>query len=332
MSPLGPGGHFLCTVTACLLTCLFAAAATAGPDFEITAPGPQGPLSGTLLRADGTDPPIVLIIPGSGPVDRDGNGPNGLHTNTYRLIAEGLRGHGISSVRFDKRGLFKSRDATDEPDRVTLDAYGKDVRNWISRIRALTSAPCVWLLGHSEGGLVAINHAAASPDRICGLLLAAVPGRPLADVLQAQLSQNPANAPLLDQATLAIRELEAGRRLSLDGLHPALQVLFRNSVQDFWMDLFAFEARERLGLFGGPVLVLQGTNDVQVGVADANALSSSHGTARMLILENANHMLKAVETDGYFENLRTYADPHIPVHPGVVSGIADFIKQHGERG
>ncbi len=309
-----------------LLTSAFAAPAHPASEREITAPGPNGPLGGTLAQADGENSPIVLIIPGSGPTDRNGNGPSGLNTDTYRMIADGLRSSGVSSLRIDKRGLFGSRSATDNPDMVSLDIYGEDVRSWISVISQTIGAPCVWLLGHSEGGLVALNHAAAFPDGICGLLLAAVPGRPLADVLRDQLAQNPANAPILGQAHRAISALEAGRRLSVADLHPALQALFRPGVQDFWIDLFSFNAPDALRTYGGPVLILQGTNDVQVGLTDSDALLSANGSAERVLLENANHVLKDVRSADYFENLRTYANPEIPLHPAVVKAIVEFIK------
>src|SRR5262245_15965848 len=122
----------------------------------IQIPGPEGSLAGTLLAPGTPSAPVVLIIPGSGPTDRDGNGPAGLMASTYRLLAEGLVTRGIASVRIDKRGLFGSRAAVTDPNSVTIDDYAADVRAWVSAIRDRTGAPCVWVLGHSEGGLVAL--------------------------------------------------------------------------------------------------------------------------------------------------------------------------------
>lgn len=63
-----------------LLTTLAAAAAIpaatpAAPpqSVEVQAPGPNGPLAGTLLQAGAQGAPVMLIIPGSGPTDRNGN-------------------------------------------------------------------------------------------------------------------------------------------------------------------------------------------------------------------------------------------------------------------
>src|SRR3954466_8477510 len=85
----------------------------------LTAPGPQGPLAGTLLDA-GKGAPVVLIIPGSGPTDRDGNNPMGATAAPYRLLAEALADNGVSTVRIDKRGLGGSKAAVADGNKVTI--------------------------------------------------------------------------------------------------------------------------------------------------------------------------------------------------------------------
>ena len=146
---------------------------------ELDAPGPEGPLRGTLLLPDADEAPVVLIIPGSGPTDRDGNNPPGVEASTYRLLAVGLARAGIASVRIDKRGMFASADAIEDPNAVTLDDYARDVHAWIETIRERTGRDCIWLLGHSEGGTVAML-AAAEEASVCGVIVAATPGPPMA--------------------------------------------------------------------------------------------------------------------------------------------------------
>ena len=87
-------------------------AGLAAAAIPMTAPGPQGPLEGTLLDA-GKGAPVVLIVPGSGPTDRDGNNPIGVTSAPYRLLAEALGAKGVSTVRIDKRGLGGSKAAVD---------------------------------------------------------------------------------------------------------------------------------------------------------------------------------------------------------------------------
>ncbi len=163
---------------------------------DIEAPGPHGPLRGTMVHP-AKDAPMILMIPGSGPTDRDGNSPLGVRAAPYRLLAEGLAGRGIGSVRIDKRGLFGSQDAVIDANAVTIDDYVDDTSAWVDAVRVRTGAECVWLLGHSEGGLVALA-AATKADHICGVILVAAAGRPLADVIREQLNASPANAPLMD--------------------------------------------------------------------------------------------------------------------------------------
>ena len=88
----------------------------------ITTPGPQGPLEGAYLDA-GRHSPLILIIPGSGPTDRDGNNPLGVSAAQYRLLAEALAARGVSSVRIDKRGMFGSKAAVRDPNAVTIGDY-----------------------------------------------------------------------------------------------------------------------------------------------------------------------------------------------------------------
>src|SRR5207302_1087272 len=126
-----------------LITSLMTAAALAS--IPLSALGPNGPLAGTYLDA-GRSAPVVLIIPGSGPTDRDGNNPLGVTAAPYRLLAEALAGKGVSSVRIDKRGMFGSKAAVPDPNNVTITDYAADVHQWIAAIRKRTGAHCVWVL------------------------------------------------------------------------------------------------------------------------------------------------------------------------------------------
>jgi hypothetical protein len=244
--------------------------------------------------------------------------------STYRLLAEGLVARGIASVRIDKRGLFGSRAAVADPNSVTIDDYAADVRAWVSAIRGRTGAPCVWVLGHSEGGLVALVAAQDAAD-LCGLVLAATAGRPLGAVLREQLQSNPANAPILDQALSAIAQLEASRRVDVTGMHPALLPLFRPAVQDFLINEFSFDPAKLIARCRQPVLIVQGQRDIQVGIGDAEQLRRANPAARLTLLPDTNHVLKTVTSDNRVTNIATYTDSSLPLAPGVVDAIAGFI-------
>lgn len=301
---------------------MFTIPLTAEP-IDITAPGPQGDLAGTYLPA-GQGTPVVLIVPGSGPTDRDGNNALGVRASTYRLLAEGLAERGISSVRIDKRGMFASAGAVTDPNAVTIADYADDVHSWIGAIRERARASCVWVLGHSEGALVALQ-AGQMPDGVCGLLLVSGPGRKVGDVLRAQLQGNPANALYLPQMLDAITALEAGGSVDIGTLPPAVAGLFAPAVQGFLRDLFSHDPAKLAADVSLPVLILQGEADVQIGVEDARLLAGAMPDATLALIPHANHVLKVAPADDFAANLSTYADPSLPLAPGVVDALAGFV-------
>jgi len=312
-----------------LLPLLVGAAAPSPQGTPIEAPGPIGALEGTLLQpAAGHDRPqpgpVVLIIPGSGPTDRDGDSPLGVRAAPYRLLAEGLAAHGVTTVRIDKRGMFGSAAATKDANAVTIGGYADDVHSWIKVIRQRTGASCVWLLGHSEGGLVALVAAQHQTD-VCGVVLVAAAGRPMGEVLRAQLEANPANAPLLGQIMPDIDALEAGKHIDDAGMAPALRALFRPQVQDLLIDEFRYDPTRLLSGYAKPVLIVQGERDLQIGKADAERLEEADPRAKIVLLAGVNHVLKQVGDGGVQANIATYADPNLPLAPGVVDAIGDFL-------
>lgn len=292
---------------------------------DIEAPGPAGPLRGTLLSPATADVPVVLIVPGSGPTDRNGNNPYGIQASTYRLLAEGLLDRGIASVRIDKRGMYGSASAVADANDVTIDDYAADVRAWVAAIRTRTGARRVWVLGHSEGGWVALLAARQTAD-ISGLILVSTPGRPLGQVLAQQLQSNPANAGVLSNAMSIVESLEAGKTVDAADIDPALMPLFRPQVQRFLMSELAIDPAALLAGYAKPVLIVQGARDIQVDVQDAQRLKDANPRARLAIVANANHVLKTVHTDTLDDNLAAYSNPDLPLASGVVEAISAFVR------
>ncbi len=192
---------------------------------------------------------------------------------------------------------------------MTIDDYAADTRAWIAAIRAKTGVPCVWVLGHSEGGLVALDTAAARPAGLCGVIAVSTPGRPLGEVMRAQLHANPANAPLLPDADRAIDALEAGRD------HPrhqpdaaAADAVRRRGPAVSGQQLCQGPAKLAAAT-AKPLLIVQGESDLQVTVEDAKILKAAQPKATLVLLPKVNHVLKTVEGDSRGANLATNADP-----------------------
>jgi pimeloyl-ACP methyl ester carboxylesterase len=282
-----------------------------------------GELHGTLLMPK-KNSPIVLIVPGSGPTNRDGNSPLGVKAQPYKLLAEALAEEGIATVRVDKRGMFGSAAAGD-PNAVTVEQYAQDYRAWIDSLRAQTGRDCIFLLGHSEGALM-VSAAAEGRKDVCGLILVSGMGRKLGDVLRAQLQANPANAPLLDQALPAIAELEAGRRVDTSAMNPALLSLFAPQVQDYLVSLMAADPVETLRKADQESLIVQGTTDLQTTVADARLLNKARNTD-LYLPKGMNHILKEAPEDRA-ANLATYMDPDLPIYPDLAPRIKKFVRKN----
>lgn len=286
----------------------------------VALPAQPAPILGTMRTPDGETRAAAVIIAGSGPTDRDGNSPQfGIVSSSYRLLAEGLADHDIATVRYDKRGVAASFAAGVSESELRFTMLVDDARAWAAETARLTGKPCAWLIGHSEGSLIALA-AAQDNDQVCGVVSLSGAGRPAPVVLSEQLRAG-LPEPLLSQALHAIDELAAGR--TTDNV-PGLESLFRPSVQPYIISWFALDPQRLANLYGGPLFIGQGSTDFQTRVADAEALKAAQPDATLVIWDGVNHVLKTAPEDRA-ANAATYADPNLPLAPGVVDDIAGFI-------
>lgn len=292
---------------------------------EISAPGPEGALRGTLTLPEEVRA-AALIIPGSGPTDRDGNGPL-VQSDGYRMLAEALAGHGIAAARIDKRGMFGSAGAGDA-NAVSMAAYAADTRAWAGALLAepdLGPAGCVWLIGHSEGGVVAVSAVLEDPKPFCGVVLLATPGRKLGWTLRNQFAANIPDRGHREAAIAAVRELEAGRKVDPMDLPVLLRPMFGARLQPYLRDVLGIEPAERLGRYSGPALILSAAEDVQLSPEDHAALAAARPDASARVLPGTNHMLKPVPPGDRQANFAAYRDRGLPLAPGVAETVAAFI-------
>ena len=300
-------------IAAALMFSAMAGPLSAQQAITTTHAGLESDLAGTLEGTLAQGTPAVLIVPGSGPTDRDGNSPLGIAAQTYKLLAEALAQHGIASVRIDKRGMFGSAAAVPDPNDVTVDDYVADIESWADTLSRESGGRCVWLLGHSY----------------CGLLLVASVGVNAAEVIRTQLAANPANAPILPQVDRIIAKLKAGESVPRDEMHPGLIPLFGPEVQGFVGSMFRQEPTELIAAHDLPVLILNGRADLQTPASDAQALASARPDARLVLLDGVNHVLKQVPDDSRAANIAAYSDPDLPLAPVVADAIAQFVAEEG---
>ena len=283
-------------------------------------PADPAPLYGTLLLPDGAGPhPALVLLPGSGPVDRDGNLP-GLVNNSLRLLAEGLAERGVATLRADKRGVGSSHAAAPDESALRLNTYVDDAVHWMRALSDDLAVARVGLLGHSEGALIATLAAQrAAADR---LVLIAGAGSPAGPAILRQLVAGGTPPGLVTAARGIIGRLLWGEAVT--DVPPELARLFRPGVQPYLTSWLLRDPAAELAAVRCPVLVVQGGADLQMQVSDARLLAAVRPGAGLLLVPGMNHVLKA-PAEGRAANLAAYADPDLPLAPGLVEGIARFV-------
>lgn len=288
-------------------------------DSLVTIENGSRSIEGNLMMPDVDKAvPVVLIIPGSGPTDRNGN--NGLMTNnSLKMLASGLRDNGIASLRYDKRGLKGNPMGEQQEADLRFEDFVADTRLWFNYLNTLDGISEIHVLGHSQGSLVGIL--AAQGSEIRSVISLAGSGEPIDNIIREQLKSQP--AVIQEQSAIILDSLEEGH--DVKNIHPMLQSLFRPSVQPFIRSWIQYDPVAELAKLKRPVLILNGTTDIQVGVDQAKKLHAAEPKSEMVIIENMNHVLKEAAADRN-KNLSTYYDPNLSLAPQLVPAIVNFIK------
>ena len=304
----------------CLLPALSQAQSFTVLQRPLTLSTHEGQLFGTLLLPKTTDKvPVVLLIAGSGPTDRNGNNPEGGNNDALKLLAEHLAQHGIASLRYDKRGIAASRTATPDERQLSVEKYVADAVAWSATLKADGRFSSLTLVGHSEGALIATLAAPqAGADAVVSI---AGIGRPVDQVLREQL-QGHLPKPLLPQALWTLDQLKAGQ--PVPHVPDDLQVLFRPSVQPYLMSLLHQEPAKAFAALRVPALIVQGSHDMQVDQVDAQALKTARPDAELRMIPGMNHVLRIV-ADEPRQQLASYNNPKLPLARELTDALVDFV-------
>lgn len=286
---------------------------------EIILETATGQIKGTLLLpvTKTYKMPVVLIIAGSGPTDRDGNNPM-MVNNSLKLLAEGLLEKGIASVRYDKRGVAQSASAVVQESDLRFETYIKDVQDWINLLKSDKRFSGITILGHSEGSLIGMI-AAQNKDVSKYISLAGI-GSTAGEVLREQLKSQP--PVVLDQSLPIIEKLEKGETVS--NVPQMLYSIFRPSVQPYMISWFKYNPQIEIAKLNKPILIVQGTTDIQVSVLDAQKLADAAKYSKKKIIDGMNHVLKDAPIDRQ-QNMQTYTNPTLPLSTTLIKIISEFI-------
>jgi fermentation-respiration switch protein FrsA (DUF1100 family) len=285
---------------------------------EVKVKTENGKLYGTLLQPEVKETvPVVLIIAGSGPTDRNGN--SGLiQTNTYKLMAEALLEKNIASLRFDKQGVGKSAETRKEEKDLVFEDLVSDVESWIALLKKNNDFSEIIIAGHSEGSLIGIL--AAQNSEVNKYISIAGAGRSIDEILLEQIGKQ--SGEYIQESKKIVTSLKKGE--TIDSISPALNAIFRPSVQNYLISWMKYDPVKELAKLKIPYLIIQGTTDIQVPVEDAELLNKANEEDNLILIENLNHILKEAPADRA-ENMKTYYNPKLPLHSEFIITISDFI-------
>ncbi len=279
-------------------------------------------LYGTLLVPQKAKKPVPLaiFISGSGPTDRNGN--QGLMSNnSLKSYAEGLCTKGIASFRFDKRGVGHSIHANIKEKDMRFEHFVDDVKAVIRHFSKNENFSRIVIIGHSEGSL--IGMLAAQDSKVSQFVSVSGVAR-TADVI---LSEQLAKQNLATHTKVILDSLKMGHRVKNLG---RLDKLFRPSVQAYMISWFKYNPSVEIKKLTCPVLIVQGDNDIQVKVKDAQLLKEALPDAELLIIPKMNHVLKIIK--GSFEdNLKSYYNSDLGVSKKLIKATASFINKMNNK-
>jgi len=278
-----------------------------------------GILEGTLLTTNNNQAKAVaLIIAGSGPTDRNGNGPS-MTNNSLKLLAEQLNNHGISSLRYDKRGVGKSANAGLKESDLRFEHYIEDAISWITYLKKLNNFNKIVVIGHSEGSL--IGMIASQNKHVDMFVSLAGAGQPIDQIIREQLKAQP--PMVLEKSTPILDALLRGK--TVEQVPAFLHALFRPSVQPYMISWFKYDPQQQLAKLQKPILIVQGDTDLQVSVNNANKLASANKSAKKVIIQQMNHIFKQAPLDKQ-SNFQTYNQPNLPIKVELVNAVSEFIQ------
>ena len=282
-------------------------------------------LPGTLALPKGAGPfPAIVLVHGSGPHDRDETiGPN----KPFLDIARGLATQGIAVLRYEKRTRARPQDFAGKPFGVDEETTHDAVRA-VAALRAVEGIDPgrVYVLGHSQGGMMAPRIAAMS-GHVAGLVLLAAPARPLLDIV---IEQNRRLAVLDDGKTSdaerdAITALIKQARVARDPATTATDTSIMGLPVGYWRSIDSVDAVAEAREVALPMLVLQGARDIQVVDADWQRWRGAFRSDKRVqfkLYDTLNHLGIAGEGDG------SLAEYQIPGHVDatLIADVAAWIK------
>lgn len=273
-------------------------------------------IDGTLLTPNDGSSTLAILIAGSGPTDRNGN-QNFLKTNNLKKLAVALTNSGIATFRYDKRIVKQIRKGNIDPN-IKFDDFVSDAKDVITYFKNQNVYEKIYVIGHSQGSLIGLL---AAKDRADGFISIAGAGQSIDSVIMEQVQKT---APMFIEDTNRVFGIMQEGKTTTD--YPAaLGSIFDISIQPFMTSWMRYSPTEEISKLDIPVMVINGTKDLQVSVEEANLLNDAAKNSELKIIDNMNHVLYIIEGDDQ-ENAKSYNDQAGKVSTELINEIISFIK------
>lgn len=275
-------------------------------------------IDGTLLTPNTiAKPNLVIIIAGSGPTDRNGN-QNFLNSNNLKKLAFGLTEQKVATFRYDKRIVKQIRNNKVDTD-ILFDDFVTDAVSVIDYFKKTNKYNAIYVAGHSQGSLVGLL---AAKDRADGFISLAGAGQSIDSVITEQVEKT---APMFTEDTKRVFAILKKGKTTSD--YPqALASMFAEDIQPFISNWMSYNPQEEIKKLDMPILIINGTKDLQVSEAEAKLLHDAVPKSTLTIIEKMNHVLVPIE-GGNLENSKSYNETFRKLSPEVIESIVSFINK-----
>ncbi len=274
-------------------------------------------IDGTLVQPTGANS-LVIIIAGSGPVDRNGN-QNYYRSSYLKKLADGLAENGIASFRYDKRVIKQLKSGIIDQN-IRFEDFIADAKAEVSYFNALNIFDKIFIAGHNQGALVAML---ASSGFVSGIISLNGNAKNIGDTLIEQVRLS---APELTASTeRVVAQLKSGNTTS--DYPKELENAFNLETQPFLISWMNYDPIEIIRNQEVPILIVGGDKDLQVNVENADLLNEACGQCEIKIIAKMNHVLFQIEGDE-MENYKSYSDPNYNISEELISIVTNFVSSH----
>lgn len=303
-----------------IINILFANAQLVSEPVSINTP--TGILKGSLIvpKANIKKCHFIILIPGSGATDRNGNSGRDLTANSYLLLADSLATYNIATLLIDKRGIGESSSAKIKEADLRFQDYVTDAIAWINFLKQDKRCSKVFVAGHSEGSLIAML--ATLQTSVNGYISIAGAGETIDKIISWQYEQQlPGTGKYVDSLFNRLKNND-----TINKVPPLYAGIFRKTVQPYIRSWALVDPCATIKNVKVPAIIIQGTNDIQVTTQQAQILKDCNPKATLVFINGMNHILKAAPAERA-ANIATYSNANLPLMPGLSYHIAQFVNK-----